>query len=84
VAGDHFATVESISKRAVAIHNSGGFGNRRLEPTFGGQDTAETFGSPPTNRWFKSSRRNQDFPSFQQHPQTPQPSELTIFEFEWW
>jgi hypothetical protein len=64
VAGDHFATVESISKRAVAIHNSGGFGNRRLEPTFGGQDTAETFGSPPTNRWFKSSLCNQSFFSF--------------------
>jgi hypothetical protein len=36
----------------------GGFGNRRQESTFGGQDTAETFGSKPKNRWFKSSLRN--------------------------
>jgi len=47
VALDHFATVESISKRAVAIHNAGGFGNRRQESKSRRQDNREVFGLEP-------------------------------------
>jgi len=42
VAGDHFATVESISKRAVAIHNAGGFGTAAKNQSLAGRITGKS------------------------------------------
>ena len=43
MAGDHFATVESIAKRAVAIHDAGGFGTAAKNKSLAGQDNREVF-----------------------------------------
>jgi hypothetical protein len=42
VAGDHFTTVESISKRAVAIHNAGGFGTAAKNQSLAGRITGKS------------------------------------------
>jgi hypothetical protein len=42
VGGDHFATFESISKRAVAIHNAGGFGTAAKKKSLAGRITGKS------------------------------------------